>query len=725
MAEKKCDWCQEMFDARGRQRYCSKPHYKTCENDDCGKTFEIQYMKQPAKTCSKVCADVLSQSRATVEKECALCGDQFSSTNVRAIFCSNPHPYHCDSCGTNILPVPRTGKKYYSCFEKECITAVSKMSTMDKYGVDNVSKTAEVRQKISDSYHAKTEQEKSAIKEKAHTTNLDKYGVANPNQSEEIKSKKKQTNQRKYGVENPAQVPAFQEKARLTNQEKYGVDYAFQSEEIKEKIKASNMEKYGTSNPRWNNPESKAKAEATNMEKYGSANPAANEDVKEKIKATNKEKYNVEYSFQAEEVKKNIQKTLQEKYSVDNAAQSPHFQEKMRLTNLERYGVDNPMKSEDIKKKLKDSYTTAYKFPNPSLQNIANYSDYENFEQFVAENKMTIPELAKYFNITEHSVRRKVRFLGLDDHIIGRYTSSSREERFVQWLKDYTPDVSYIRNDRKILKGKELDFLFPEHSLAVEISPTSTHNSLKGWSKNTTGLSKSYHKDKFLGCAKQGIELITIFDWLPWESVMNMILHKLHGNQEVIYARKCEYMEENKLNKEIRAMVSNWHVLQLPQNFPKSLIVSTLKHDKDIVGVSLWEDKKDSYELKRMVFRQGTNVVGGASKMLHNFMKNNTKYNKITTFSDCDLGTGSIYKTLGFTLIEESKPGLNYYDIKSGKHIKYLSLVKQGADRMLRDFKGYEPVGIGDNLPSNKEIVESYGFLPVYDCGYRKWTLTI
>ena len=54
-------------------------------------------------------------------------------------------------------------------------------------------------------------------------------------------------------------------------------------------------------------------------------------------------------------------------------------------------------------------------------------------------------------------------------------------------------------------------------------------------------------------------------------------------------------------------------------------------------------------------------------------------------------------------------------------HIKNLSLIKQGADRLLKEFPNYIATGQGDHLPSNQEIVRNYNFIPVYDCGWRKW----
>ena len=130
---------------------------------------------------------------------------------------------------------------------------------------------------------------------------------------------------------------------------------------------------------------------------------------------------------------------------------------------------------------------------------------------------------------------------------------------------------------------------------------------------------------------------------------------------------------------------------------------------------------ENEIELKRLAFKDDFRVQGGASKIIKNIFKHYPSCDTIITFSDNDLGTGNVYSKIGFELIEENKGSIVWSNDKKNKYIKNLSLVKQGADRLLKNFPDYQPVGQGPDLPSNQEIVQSYGFLPVYDCGYRKW----
>jgi hypothetical protein len=119
------------------------------------------------------------------------------------------------------------------------------------------------------------------VREKGKATNLEKYGVENPSQSDEIKEKKIATCFKNHGVGCSLQSEEIKEKIKETNLEKYGVEYASQNEEIKEKIKATNLEKYGVEYA-LQSEEIREKSKATCLEKYGVEYPMQNAEVMEK-----------------------------------------------------------------------------------------------------------------------------------------------------------------------------------------------------------------------------------------------------------------------------------------------------------------------------------------------------------------------------------------------------------------------------------------------------------
>ena len=97
--------------------------------------------------------------------------------------------------------------------------------------------------------------------EKRKQTNLLKYGVELPLQSDVFKEKAKQTNIIKYGKPYTSQVDKFKEAAKQTNLLKYGVDCPLKSPEIQKKAKQTLMEKYGVTNSTYiNKSESAIKA---------------------------------------------------------------------------------------------------------------------------------------------------------------------------------------------------------------------------------------------------------------------------------------------------------------------------------------------------------------------------------------------------------------------------------------------------------------------------------
>lgn len=151
-------------------------------------------------------------------------------------------------------------------------------------------------------------------------------------------------------------------------------------------------------------------------------------------------------------------------------------------------------------------------------------------------------------------------------------------------------------------------------------------------------------------------------------------------------------------------------------------MVELLYQDK-VLGIGVFEKKTNYFELRRLAFESNYRVVGGASKIISNYRKIYPELKELITFSDNDLGTGNVYKLLGFKVITENKGTLIWYNSKYDKKIPNLSLVKQGTDRLLKNFPDYKYVGQGEDLPSNQEIIRSYGFLPIYDCGYTKWSL--
>ena len=190
---------------------------------------------------------------------------------------------------------------------------------------------------------------------KIKQTNLERYGVEKVYQSEEIKEKIKQTNLEKYGVENISQLQDIKKKKEDTCLKNNGFKNGFLSPKIKE----TNLKHYNSKYP-LQNEEIKNKVKQTNLERYGVENVYQSEEIKEKIKQTNLEKYGVEHVMKLNKFKEKVKDTCLKNNGFKNGFLSP----KIKQTNLEKYGVENPMQNEEIKNKVKQTNLERYGVEN-------------------------------------------------------------------------------------------------------------------------------------------------------------------------------------------------------------------------------------------------------------------------------------------------------------------------------------------------------------------------
>ncbi len=104
------------------------------------------------------------------------------------------------------------GYEFYCC-SKKCANEKRKLTTLKKYGVENISQTDHNKEKVKDAF-------------------LKKYGFEHAFHSPEVKEKIKKTNIDRYGFENAAQSPLIQSKMRETSLKKFGVEHNMQNEEL-------------------------------------------------------------------------------------------------------------------------------------------------------------------------------------------------------------------------------------------------------------------------------------------------------------------------------------------------------------------------------------------------------------------------------------------------------------------------------------------------------------
>lgn len=188
--------------------------------------------------------DLSSSSKSIVQVQCDFC-HEIIVEKAYQIYVKQHHPKYGDCC-------------------KICQPLKNKLCCMDKYGVDNGSKTDAAISKIKDTFMnkygvdniSKLDSVKEIIREKSiqnadnsikkmQDTMMEKYGAKNAMHVKEFVDKQKAVIEEKYGVPHPKQSREILAKERMHNLEKYGVEYVLQVPEFREKSKKTCLEKYG------------------------------------------------------------------------------------------------------------------------------------------------------------------------------------------------------------------------------------------------------------------------------------------------------------------------------------------------------------------------------------------------------------------------------------------------------------------------------------------------
>ena len=227
-----------------------------------------------------------------------------------------------------------------------------------------------------------------------------------------------------------------------------------------------------------------------------------------------------------------------------------------------------------------------------------------------------------------------------------------------------------------------------------------------------------YHQNKSFACAKLGIQLIHIFEYEWLDNTKQSIIKDILRNIIQPQSAKVEYARNTvikSIDKDVEMdFLNKYHM----QGYANSSIKLGLFHNNELLGVMTFGKPRFSsqytYEIIRLAWKLGTVVIGGAEKLFSHFIK---EYNPDTVISYCDISkfSGSIYTRLGFTRDDKlSKP--NYIWIRTKDNVVYTRYQTMKQKLIAK--------GLGTSDQTESEIMESLGFLKVYDAGNLRFIWT-
>ncbi len=291
-----------------------------------------------------------------------------------------------------------------------------------------------------------------------------------------------------------------------------------------------------------------------------------------------------------------------------------------------------------------------------------------------------------------------------NNHLMGSHCPkcknkiSKPEAEIFEFISSY---VEAKQNDRKILKGLELDILIPTLKIAFEFNGLYFHSDRV---KEDT-----YHKAKSELCKDKGVKLYHIFEdeWLHKKDIVkSKILNILGRTENKVYARKCEikmvsskdstkFLKENHLQGSVNSKI------KIGLYYKDELVsLMTLGALRKNLGR---KSEEGSYEMVRFCNKLNTSVIGAASK-LQKYFESSYKPKQIISYADLRWSDGKLYHTLNYELSHTTKP--NYFYVIGNKRENRFNYRKS----ILVD-KGYD-----SNL-TEKQIMRNLGNYRIYDVG--------
>ena len=275
---------------------------------------------------------------------------------------------------------------------------------------------------------------------------------------------------------------------------------------------------------------------------------------------------------------------------------------------------------------------------------------------------------------------------------------SKPQQEIVDFIRSvYNHEI--LINDRKTIKGLELDIVLPKANLAIEYNGLYWHS----YNIPESAEQKSRHQTKAMKAKAAYIDLIQIFEnnWLHKSDIIkSMIKHKLRLSQR-IYARNCtidtardttDFFNSNHLQGD---RCASHHI--------------SLIYDGNIIGAcSYSKHSKYDYELIRMAFKNDIAVIGGVSKLIRSF-KRVTNNGSLFTYANLLHSNAAGYLKSGFQKLGITKPGYFYYHGSSKAILSRQQCQKRKLNKLLPLFDANASEAI--NMFNN-------GYRRVWDAGH-------
>lgn len=287
------------------------------------------------------------------------------------------------------------------------------------------------------------------------------------------------------------------------------------------------------------------------------------------------------------------------------------------------------------------------------------------------------------------------------------HMKSAPEEAIAEFLSQYT---TVLRNNRTVLKPKEIDIWLPEHNIGIELHGLYYHTVSK--------VGKS-HRDKWELAEKAGVQLVQIFEdeWIHKQEIVKGRLLAFIGHSKTFNARQLNLKKVEMC--EIRGLLEATHIQGAGVSstnyalFDGETPIAVATFGKSRSGAMIATNEDNVWEVIR--YASIGRVRGGFSKLFKQFLSD-INPEKVVSYCDLRYGTGKLYAATGFTLDSITAP--DYWWVPKGKVQRVPRYVTQkhkiaGKNHPLHKYYSADK--------TENQICAEAGWEKIYGVGNQKW----